>query len=222
LTPDARIFYNRHAGETALIVCNGPSLFELPLEFLNRFASFGCNTLVTQDAFRPSYYVAVDGRVRREFGDLIEDKYADIPKFFPVPQMDTWEAPEIYHWFHRPGKLWEEHPPGKFPWGPGVLMRPGITWHCCPHAMMQIAAFMGFRQLLVVGMDHSANRKIHAWGEDKGMTGPTDSGPYWSWLERGHQELAEGLGKLGVKIVNVTPNTCERALPKGDWRDWMK
>lgn len=218
MIPDARSFYNRHAGENCLIVCNGPSLKCLPLELLNLYPSFGCNSIVEWQAFRPTYYVTVDDRVRREYGDQVLERFGEIPKFIPVPNLEGWRGPSFYHWLHRPGPLW----PAPWPLKQTALMDPGITWFCCPHAMMQIALFMGFKTLLVVGMDHSSNRKEHAWGVDAGMPGPTDSSGWWEHLEDGTRQLMAGFAEAGVRMLNISPGTCERALPKGDWRDWMK
>ena len=218
MTPDARIFFDRHAGETCLIVCNGPSLNSLPLDLLRRYPSIGCNTIVEWQAFKPTYYVAVDDRVRREFGDRVLERFGDIPKFIPTPNLDKWQGPLFYNWFHRPGELWPWRE--KAPRHATMLTDPGITWYCCPHAMLQIAYFMGFKRMLVVGMDHSANRKEHAWGVDEGMTGPTDSGGWWDFVESGHAKLMEGFAYDDFEILNITPGTHERVFPKGDWQDW--
>ena len=51
---------NRHKGDTALVIGNGPSLNDVPLEFLTRYKSFGTNRIYLLDGFTPTYYVAVD------------------------------------------------------------------------------------------------------------------------------------------------------------------
>lgn len=218
LTPDARVFHQRHAGETALIVCNGPSLRQIPLDFLTAYPSFGCNTVVEWEAFVPTYYVAVDDRVRREYGVRILERFGEIPKFIPVPNLEGWQGPQMVHWFHRPGTLWPQRE--RFVIDPTWLMDPGITWYAVPHAMLQIAAFMGFTTLLIVGMDHSENRKEHAWGVDEAMPGTSEAGGWWEHVERGHARLLEGLGRQGVRILNLSPETRERVFPKACWQDW--
>jgi len=219
LKPDIRVLHNRHRGETCLIVANGPSLAHLPLDLLTRYPSIGCNTLVEWPVLTPTYYVAVDARVREEFGKQVAERYTQVPKLLPVPNLEGWCLPMVYHWFHRPGRLWPYTE--RMEIRPDWLMNPGITWLCCPHAQMQIAMFLGFSRLLIVGMDHSDNRKMHAWGEDTAMPGPTDSVGWWEYVEQGHAQLLAGLALQGVEIINITPGTAERVFPRGDWRDWM-
>lgn len=219
MTPDARNFHNKHQGETGLIVCNGPSLNDLPLDLLKAYPSIGCNSLVEWEAFTPSYWVAVDDRVRREYGDLVAERYADVPKLIAHPNLEQWTGDNFYWWLHRPGPLWEEKERISIP--PTWLTEPGITWYCCPHAMLQIALFMGFTRLLVVGMDHSHNRKEHAWGVDEGMRGPSESRGWWNHVESGHEKLMIALRRQGVEITNISPGSCERVFPRGDWRDWI-
>lgn len=212
-------FHRYHQNETCLVVCNGPSLKELPVGFLEQYPSFGCNTIVQWGLFKPTYYVAVDHRVYREFGELVNDKYADIPKFIPRPNLDDWEGPLIYRWFHRPGALWPYAKIGL--WPSNILSDKGITYSCCPHVMMQLAYYMGFTTILIVGMDHSDNRKEHAWGIDEDMPGLVEnSHKLWRKWEKGHKELCEGFAENGVSMINITPNTQEKVLPKGNWQEW--
>lgn len=211
-------FHNLHQGETCLVICNGLSLNELPLDFLKMYPSFGCNTICEWEAFEPWYYVAVDHRVMREFGDLVLERFSGIPKFIPTPNLDKWEGPLFYRWFHRPGALWPYAEQEL--WPSDMLSERGITWSCCPHVMMQLAYFMGFATILIVGMDHSENYKEHAWGVDDGM--PERSNPenlYERW-EEGHMELYRGFIHQGVEMINITPGTHEKSLPKDDWRKW--
>lgn len=211
-------FAGVHAGETCLIVCNGPSLNELPLDFLEMYPSFGCNTICEWEDFSPTYYVAVDDRVRREFGDCVMRRFRHIPKFIPTPNLDRWKGTMFYRWFHRPGPLWPYAATSL--WPSEILSKDGITWSCCPHVMMQLAFFMGFETILIVGMDHSDDYRMHAWGEDEGIIRRPNPRALWEKWERGHMELCKGFAARGVRMINVTPWTEEKALPKGDWRDY--
>ena len=211
-------FHKRHQGETCLVICNGPSLNELPLTFLEMYPSFGCNTICEWYAFEPWYYVAVDDRVRREFGDLVLERFSEIPKFIPTPNLEKWIGPLFYRWFHRPGPLW---PYAKQElWPSDMLSEKGITFACVPQVMMQLAYFMGFTTILIVGMDHSDDFKAHAWGRDEGMLDRSDPGRLWDKWEIGHMELYKGFIENGVEMINITPGTCEKSLPKDDWRKW--
>ena len=60
---------NRHKGETALVIGNGPSLSDMPLGFLTMYHSFGTNRIYLLDGFMPDYYVAVNNLVIEQFND---------------------------------------------------------------------------------------------------------------------------------------------------------
>lgn len=67
-------FHNRHQGETAVLVCNGPSLNQMDLRFLRKHFCIGFNKIFfgfKKFAFYPKYYVAVNDLV-------IEQSVADI------------------------------------------------------------------------------------------------------------------------------------------------
>ncbi|MBT3390337.1 MAG: hypothetical protein HN413_07985 [Chloroflexi bacterium] len=211
-------FYQRHQGETCLVICNGPSLNELPMGLLEQYPSIGCNTICEWYAFEPWYYVAVDDRVRREYGDLVLERFAEIPKFIPTPNLDKWQGAMFYRWFHRPGPLWPYDK--RAIWPAEIMSKPGITWACVPHVMMQLAFFMGFTTILIVGMDHSDDYSMHAWGRDDGMLPRKNPSRLWALWEAGHNQLYEGFMAHGVEMINITPGTQERSLPKDDWRKW--
>lgn len=139
-------FNNRFIGETCLLIGNGPSLNDIPLGLLNKYPSIGSNTIV-KSCFTPTYYVAVDHRVYREFSYEVNTKYRHVPKFLLSPKLDEWTGENIY----------------RFDWRVGYAM----------HAQMMLAEFMGFHKMLLVGADHTQMRD-HFWGEDEGC-GNTDT-----------------------------------------------
>src|SRR5512140_2527548 len=53
-------YQNRHEGQTCLIIGNGPSLANTPLDLLRHYPSFGTNRIFLLKGFNPTYYVTVD------------------------------------------------------------------------------------------------------------------------------------------------------------------
>jgi hypothetical protein len=89
------------------------------------------------------------------------------------------------------------------------------------HVAMQLAYYMGFTTLLMIGVQHKPN-KIHAhfWGDDR-----TAENPHYvidQWFP-GYAELVKGMGEHGVKVLNISEDTYVPAsvLPRGDWRDYV-
>lgn len=209
LTSPISHFSNLHKGETCLILGNGPSLNDVPLSILDRYTTIGANTIF-KSGFRPTYFTAVDKRVYHEFGEELNKKYRDIPKFIPTPNLDIWESENIYRWYHRPGPLWPYVKGVPFP--NNMLDENGITYSCVMHVQMQLAYFMGFDTFLFVGMDHTIEKREHFWGIDEGMP---EIPPAELWAE-GYKILREGMGVIMINLSSQS-NLPGSIIPRGSW-----
>jgi len=209
-------FHNAHQGETCIIIGNGKSLADIPAEFIHSYPSFGSNTICLNKEIKPTYYVAVDSRILREFKEKVDERLHDIPQFVPKPNLDKWHSKHVYRFYHRPGPLW--------PYGNGVLWprdilgEDGITYNNVTHVVMQIAYFMGFTKLLIVGMDHK-NPTQHFWGNDEKAPGLPDL-DLWA---AGYQELAEGF-EPRTELVNISTQTelPEEIIRRDTWRNYVQ
>jgi len=188
-------FRNLHKGETCLLVGNGPSLNDTPI--IGKYSSIGSNTIMK--GYKPTYYVAVDERVMREYGDAADN--LGVPIFVPQPDLDAWQG--VYRFWHRPVPLW----PSDF--------EDGIDYECVMHAQMQLAYYMGFTRMLCIGMDHTLASTQHFWGADEGMRGS----PNALKMAEGYKELREG---MGVEMLNLSPYTelDDYYIPRDDWKNW--
>lgn len=201
-------FKNTHAGETCLLVGNGENLHLTPPAWFD-YPAFGMNTIHLYEGWTPNYYVTVDDRVRREFGKAIAEKYQAIPKFITY-DLREWQGENFVTFNHIAADL-------KNGWKPQEL--PGITYHSVMHAAMQIAYWMGFTTLLMIGVEHKPNSgRTHFWGVDHGMP---EKLPTADWL-MGYEVLSRGMAERGVKVLNISPETYapESVLPRADWRDY--
>jgi len=187
----------------------------MPLDFLEQYPSLGGNTIFEKLDFEPWYYVAVDSRVMNEFGEVVLERFGEIPKFVPRPNLDKWQGANFYRFYHRPGPLWPYD--DRKMWPSNLLSEKGITFACVPHVMMQIAFYMGFSKMLIVGMDHSKHHREHFWGCDEKAPN-RDTEILWKGWEKGHKQLFDGFMGAGVEMINVTPNSRAQAIPHGDWR----
>ena len=165
---------------------------------IDGYPSIGSNTIVKSN-LKPTYYVAIDTRVMREYGDAADN--LRIPIFVPQPDLDDWE--DVYRFWHRPVPLWPSD------------LEAGIDFECVMHAQMQIAYYMGFERMLIVGMDHTLASTQHFWGKDEGMRGSPDADK----MAEGYKELREG---MDVEMLNLSPYTelDEEYIPRDDWKNW--
>lgn len=173
------------------------------------------NTVHLHETWMPSYYVAVDSRVMREFGAEIVRKFNDIPKFIPSPQLDGWKGENFYRFYHRPGPLFPHN--GKKLDRGELLEEEGISFGNVMHVAIQIAAWMGFQTLLMIGVQHKPFKaQEHFWGCDHGMSATP---PVADWFE-GYSQLSARLKAEGITLLNISEDTYvpEEILPRGDWR----
>ena len=207
---ELRDFYKLHAGETCLLVGNGPNLLLTPPELFS-YPSFGMNTIHLYDGdWRPTYYVTVDQRVMREFGDAILERYSDIPKFIPRPNLNKWQGPNFYRFLHRPGEMNLDALRAD-----GLDVQ-GITYRSSMHCAIQVALHMGFTTMLMIGIQHREHKaQLHFWGTDHKM----NATHYPDWLE-GYKFFVDSLP--GVTFLNLSEDTCVSAdiLPRDDWRKY--
>jgi hypothetical protein len=206
-------FYNRHKGETCLIVGVGPNLRLTPPEWFN-YPSFGINTIYHYAGWKPTYYVGVDERLYREDGEEIKRVYRDVPKFVPSPDRDDWKADNVFRFYHRPGEMFiGGHPIGE----KDSLTGFGITYRRIMDAVLQIAYWMGFTTMLMIGVQHKpGTRKEHFWG-----TATHDPANEFRFEEMGYAECIRMMGSK-VRVYNISEDTYvpENILPRDGWQEW--
>ena len=206
-------FYKLHDGETCLLVGNGNNLHLTPPSWFD-YPSFGMNTIHKYEGWQPDYYCTVDHRVYREFGKEITEKYRDIPKFIPTPNLDEWQGENFYRFYHRPGDLLVGgRSPSKI-----TAMKDGITYWNVMHVAIQIAWYMGFTTMLMIGIQHKPDdQQAHFWGADvKSIPEPT----FHYWFD-GYSEIIRAMGKR-IRVLNISEDTYvpEEVIPRDDWRKW--
>lgn len=174
------------------------------------------NTIHKYEHWKPTYYAAVDVRVMKEFGTEIAQRFADIPKFVPSPNLDKWQGENFHRFFFRSGPVWRNER-GHI-WNPDTLEE-SIQYSSVMHVAMQLAYYMGFTTLLIIGMQHKPQEAHnHFWGTDHGMG---TNMPLQSWLD-GYKQLASDMAARNVKVINISPDTyvSDEIIPHGNWREW--
>lgn len=207
-------FYNLHRGQTCLIVGVGGNLQLTPPEAFD-LPSFGVNTIYRYEGWKPTYFVGVDERLEREDGAAIAAKYADVPKFIPRPDRDSWQGENFYRFYHRPGDLIVG---GQLANHPKALTSHGIGYRKIMDAVLQIAWHMGFTTMLMIGIQHKiTDQQAHFWGADVKSI-PEKTLDYWF---NGYAEVRAAMGN-GVRVLNISEDTYvpQNILPRDYWRNW--
>lgn len=166
------------------------------------------NTIHRYIDWNPTYYVAVDHRVYREFGKDIERKYKFIPKFILAGKLDEWRGENFIRFLQSTRDEFDLN-----------NLESGIAMKNVMQAAMQLAFYMGFTTMLIIGMHHRPEAgKLHFWGMDEGMRNPA---PLVEWFE-GYRILVREMAARGVQVLNISEGTHvpEDVIPRDDWRKY--
>ena len=199
-------YHNLHQGETCLVIGNGKSLADETNEFLCSYPSFGTNRIYLKN-FVPTYYVCIN--------ELVADQYKDDIGHLGTVKFVT-EKVKI------PGYI-EQIPLHSFytmafshePWK-GVNEGNTVTYVC-----LQLAYWMGFSTVLLVGVDHSykfegsPHEQLIAKGADPNHFDPNyfSDNKVWNAPDLEGSERAYMIAKRvfeedGRRIINITPGSA--------------
>jgi hypothetical protein len=212
-------FANIHKGETCVIIGNGPSLNSTPLkELAKKYVTFGSNKIYKLP-FTPHYYCVID----EEMLKTIRLPY----DFQPVQK------------FIRAEYLGDNNP--IYPIVVGgfsldisnfVVMGGTVTF-----AMLQLAFYMGFETMLLVGVDHNypatsklTGHKFIAGSTDIDHFLPADGKPYFDTGKEFNAPedttpayaIARDLfDKTGRRCYNLTKGSKLTVFDMDDVENWL-
>lgn len=221
-----RAWRDRHAGERAVILGNGPSLLASDLDLLEGVFTFGLNKvnlLFDQTRFRPSCIVAVNPLViaqNRAFYNATA-----IPLF-----LDGWEG--IKHVPPRAGVVYlHSTAVRRFARDCGWSVHQGGT---VTFVALQLAFHMGFQEVALIGCDH----RFATTGPGHGVVvaGPRDldhfhpgyfsPGQPWQLPDLVENEIAYLMARAayqaaGRQLVNATSGGALELLPRQSLSDFL-
>jgi len=200
-------FRNKHRGERCYILGNGPSLNEVDLGSLDG-TTFGTNRIYLA-GFVPDYYTCVNPLVLDQFWEEIRE-YISTPKFLPagLDFPDYGDVVEIDTSLNFPH--FEEYPEKSPMW----------EGHTVTYVALQLAFYMGFEEVILLGVDHDygevkrPNLEVIATGPDEHHFHPEyfTGGVRWNYPDLRMSELAYSLAKAayerdGRRIYNESAST---------------
>ncbi|MCF8709469.1 6-hydroxymethylpterin diphosphokinase MptE-like protein [Rhizorhapis sp. SPR117] len=157
---------NKFSGQRIFIMGNGPSLNNTPLELLKNEYVFGLNRvslLFDRISWRPTFFTAFDVRVvpdnKEEFANL------DVPyKFFSARYKQMMGLKDAHYWYHTKG----------FYEGFETCFEPMVAYSgfggggTIAIIAIELAYFMGFREIYLIGTDvsYSVPKTVAQSGKD--------------------------------------------------------
>ncbi len=153
-----RQFQGRHKGERCFVIGNGPSLTAGDLDKLKGETTFATNRIYlmfSRTGWRPSYYAVHDASIIKNYHKSIKDKVT-CPIFYAansVCEIDEFSFIDDYFYFIDLRNDWKPDPSGEviFSEDPLILQWGATVTYDC----LQLAAYMGFKEIYLLGMDHT-------------------------------------------------------------------
>lgn len=212
-------FRDAHLDERCVIIGNGPSLNRTDMTLLRDEVTFGMNRLYLmyeELGFPATYHVAVDKLVVRQFAD--ELRRVPSPLFaMATSREDLGSDGDISYLQQRIGARFSTD------LRRGVGVAGTVTY-----VAMQIAYHMGFREVILIGVDHNDPSARNAPAVDTRSEPPAQShfhpdyypkgtrllGMNLQSAESGYSRARDAFERRGAKIVDATVGGNLRVFPK--------
>jgi hypothetical protein len=217
---------NKHEGKRCFIIGNGPSLKKTDLSLLKNEITFGMNRiymLFDKLNFCTTYYVSINKLVVKQFAHDIER--LPCTKFINLRAADFINFTDDMM-FIRPGDRLQFCTDLAEGYGKGGTVT---------YAAIQIAYYMGFDTIILIGVDHSfttkgtPNSEVVSKGDDPNHFDPQyfGKGVRWQLPDLEKSELAYQTAKnhfeqAGRKIVDATIDGNLQVFPKTDYYNIFK
>lgn len=149
-----RSYHNKFQGKRCFIIGNGPSLRKEDLEKLNNeitFASHGIYYLFPETHWRPTFYCAQDAKLINEKYHEIKSECNDIPCFFAL--VSGWQYPRLSRKSVCMNLDLSPFENG-FPKFSDDLTKCAYEGFTVTYFIIQLAIYMGFREIYLLGVDH--------------------------------------------------------------------
>ena len=221
-----RRFKDIHKGERCVIIGNGPSLRRMDLAFLSKETTFGLNRiyLLTEELnFDISYLVVSAPLVMEQFAKEIQNRVS-CHKFVAFSGRKYFAPDDSLSFFDelRGSAFSDDATYGLY------------GGHTVTYAAMQIAFYMGFEEIVLIGVDHNFVSKGQPNSEavmetpDPNHFSPIyfGEGVRWQLPDLESSEIAYRIAKVafernGRRILDATVGGKLTVFPKVDYRAYF-
>lgn len=218
-----RAMYNIHRGERCFIIGNGPSLKQTDLTKLKGEFTFGTNRiylLFPELGFTTTYFVSIN--------DLVIEQCADEIAALPIPKFIAWHSNR--HFQRLPDDmifLYSTYTGPRFAYDLTRRIWEGAT---VTNVALQLAFYMGFEKVILIGVDHNftskgeANKTVVSTGDDPNHFSGAYFGKGFRWQlpdldtsEIGYAMAREHYQKAGREVLDATVGGKLTIFPKVDY-----
>ena len=223
-----RAIQNIHSGERCFIIGNGPSLKKTDLARLKGEYTFGLNRiylLFPELGFSTTYYVAIN--------DLVIEQCAREIAGLSIPKFIAWHSNR--HFQRLPEDLiflYTTYTGMQFAYDMTRRVWEGAT---VTNVALQLAYYLGFRQVILIGVDHNfadkgkANETVVSQGDDLNHFSTAYFGKGFRWQlpdldtsEIGYTLARQAFQKAGREVLDATVDGKLMVFPKVDYNTLFK
>lgn len=215
-------YRNKHRGQRCFIIGNGPSLKKMDLSPLKNEITFGANRiylLFEELGFTTTYLCAINSNVTEQFKDDIVA--------LSMPRFLAWKAHSYIPLQDNVVFLRSDEEEGFYP-TPIKGLWEGAT---VTYVSLQLAYFMGFKTVYLIGVDHSfkdkgpAHKLVTAEAEDENHFHPDYFGKGVKWQlpdldtsEQAYLYARQYYEANGRKVYDATVGGKLQIFPKVDYK----
>ena len=219
-----RTFKDIHKGERAFIIGNGPSLRQTDLTKLKNEFTFGLNRIYLmfpELGFSTTYFASIN--------DLVIEQCADEIAALPIPKFIAWHSHRHFEKFPDATMFVYTTYTGPRFAGNDVTHR---VWEgaTVTNLALQLAFYMGFQQVILIGVDHNfankgeANKTVVSNGDDPNHFSANYFGKGFRWQlpdldtsEVGYRNARDAYRKAGREVLDATVGGKLTVFPKVDY-----
>lgn len=226
------VYRSKHQGQTGVIVANGPSLNDINLEHLKKFVTIGMNRiylLYEKTDFRPDYYCLEDHMVAEDNAaeiSSLEGSVMFIPK--DLSYCIKGNKNILYTNLIRRYRGARQKSRFSIDFSQKAYWGGTVTYYA-----LQLAYYLGFEKVYIVGLDHNYSRPHYAQGQEKVVSRGADAnhfdpryfgkGKRWhapnnlvDRMEISYRQAKKAFAESERTIINATPKSKlpEDVFPK--------
>lgn len=208
-----------HYGERCFIIATGPSLTLADLELLNDEYTFGMNSipkLYNDTLWRPTYFGIQDSNVYEKMESIICNSYINADNVFISDEIaNRFKVPLNFKQFpydavYHDNQLEIEKYFVKFSENCYSIVYDGYS---ITYSLIQIAIYMGFKEIYLLGADCSYKRGARNHIVDSGNDDKNEEKNHEKMVV-GYQKAKEYAEQHGIKIVNCTRGGMLEVFPR--------
>ena len=216
-------FRQIHQGQRCFIIGNGPSLKDTDLSRLKNEFTFGMNRiylLFPELGFTTTYFASIN--------DLVIEQCAGDIAALPMPKFIAWHSNRHFQRFPEDlSFLYTTYTGPQFAFDMTRRIWEGAT---VTNVALQLAFYMGFEQVILIGVDHNftskgeANKTVVSDGADPNHFSPAYFGKGFRWQlpdletsEIGYRLARKTYENAGRQVLDATAGGKLTIFPKVEY-----